>query len=112
MLIYEKELFRLSKRLVHQTETLGDVLIVIRGNYVKLESRATAKHKWHKFTFDPKTKPLSDFLEELEECADRGFGDNAQHMIDILNYVKLPPQLKRSFNLAYVENGTCDQTIA
>ena len=93
-------------------KTLDDVLIVFRRKYVKPESQATAKHKWHKLTFDPNTKSLPDFLEELNECAERAFADNAQHMIDSLLYAKLPPHLKRSLNLAYLENGTYDQIVA
>ena len=92
-------------------KTLDDVLIVFRRKHVKPESQATAKHKWHKLTFDPNTNSLPDFLEELNECAQRAFGDNAQHMIDSLLYAKLPPHLKRSLNLAYLENGTYDQTV-
>ena len=87
-------------------KTLGDVLIVFRRKFVKPESQATAKHKWHKLTFDPNTKSLPDFLEELKECAERESGDNAQHLIDSLLYAKLPPHLKRSLNVAYLENGT------
>ena len=93
-------------------KTLDDVLIVFRRKYVQPESQSTVKHKWHKLTFDPNTKSLPDFLEELNECAERAFGDNAQHMIDSLLYAKLPPQLKRSLNLAYLENGTYDQIVA
>ena len=93
-------------------KTLDDVLIVFRRKYVKPESQATAKHKWHKLTFDPNTKSLPDFLEELNECAEKAFGDNAQHMIDSLLYAKLPPHLKRSLSLAYLENGTYDQIVA
>ena len=40
------------------------------------------------------------------------FGDNAEHMIDNLLYAKLPPHLKRSLNLAYLENSTYDQIVA
>ena len=93
-------------------KTLDDVLIVFRRKYVKPELQATAKHKWHKLTFDPNTKSLPDFLEELNECAEKAFGDNAQHMIDSLLYAKLPPHLKRSLNLAHLENGTYDQIVA
>ena len=93
-------------------KTLDDVLIVFRRKYVKPESQATTKHKWHKLTFDPNTKSLPDFLEELNECAEKAFGDNAQHMIDSLLYAKLPPHLKRSLNLAHLENGTYDQIVA
>ena len=55
--------------------------------------------------FDPNTKLLSDFLEELSERAEKAFGDNALHMIDSLLYAKLPPHLERSLNLSYLENG-------
>ena len=51
-------------------------------------------------------------MEDLNECAERAFGDNAQHMIDSLLYAKLPPHLKRSLNLALLENGTYDQIVA
>ena len=91
---------------------LDDVLILFRRKYVKPDSQATAKNKWHKLTFNPNTKSLHDFLEELNECAERAFGDNAQHMIDSLFYAKLPPHLKRSLNLAYLQNGTYDQIVA
>ena len=101
-----KDIFALIKR------TLDDVLIVFRQKYVKPESQATSKHKWHKLTFDPNTKSLPDFLAELNECAEKAFGNNAQHMIDSLLYAKLPPPLKRSLNLTYLENGTYDQIIA
>ena len=93
-------------------KTLDDVLLVFRWKYVKPESQPTAKHKWHKLTFDPYTKSLPDFLENFNECAERAFGDNTQHMIDSLLYAKLPPHLERSLNLAYLENGTYDQIVA
>ena len=93
-------------------KTLDAVLIVFRQKYVKRESQATAKHKWHKLAFDPNAKSLPDFLEELIKCAERTFGDNPQHMIDNILYAKLPTHLKRSLNLAYPENGTYNQNVA
>ena len=113
MPIYEKKALQRFRNIsASKKKTLNDVLIVFRRKYVKPESQATAKHKWHKLTFDPNTKSLSDFFEKLNECAERAFGDNAQHMIDSLLYAKLPPHLKRSLNLAYLENGRYDQIVA
>ena len=40
-------------------------------------------------------KSLLDFLEELNECAERAFGPLAQQMIDSWLYAKSPPYLKR-----------------
>ena len=85
-----------------------DVLNNFRGKNVKPESKATAKHKWHKLTSDPNKKSLSNFPEEIHEDQERAFGDNARHMIDSLRYAKLPAHSKRSLNLAYLENGTND----
>ena len=113
MLIYEKKALQTFRNIsALNKKTLDDVLIVFRRKYVKPESQATAEHKWHKLTFNPNTKSLPDLFEELKECAERAFGDNAQHMIDSLLYAKLPPHLKRSLNLAYLEKGTYDQIVA
>ena len=93
-------------------KTVEDALIVFGRKHVKPESQAKAKRKWHKLTLDPNAKSLSDFFEKLNECADRTFGDNAQHMLDSLLYDKIPPHLKRSIILAYLKNGTYGQIVA
>ena len=49
---------------------------------------------------------LPDFLEELNQGAEKAFAEHAQAMIDSLLYAKLPPKLKRSINMARLENAT------
>ena len=93
-------------------QTLEDVLVIFRRKYVKPESQATAKHKWHRLTFDPNTMKLPDFLEELNQGAEKASGENAKSMIDSLLYAKLPPKLKRSVNMARLENGTYEEIVA
>ena len=44
-------------------QTLEDVLLIFRQKYVKPESQATAKHKWHRLVFDPNTKNCQIFLK-------------------------------------------------
>ena len=92
-------------------QTVEDILAVFRRKYVKPESQATAKHKWHRLVFDPNTMKLPDFLEELNQGAEKAFGENAQAMIDSLLYAKLPPKLKRSVNMARLENATYEEII-
>ena len=84
---------------------LEDVLVIFRRENVKPESQATAKHKWHRLVFDPNTMKLPDFLEEINQGAEKAFGDHAQNMIDSPLYGKLPPKLKRSVNMARLEKA-------
>ena len=93
------------------TTTLEDILIVFRRKYVKPESSASAKHRFHRLVFDPERQKLPDFLEELQESAEKAFGDKAIQMIESLLYAKMPPHLKRSINQAYLENGTYEQIV-
>ena len=88
------------------------MLIVFRRHEVKPESKATAKHKRHKFTFVLITKLLFDYSEELKKRAEKAFGDNAQHLVDNLLHAKLPSLLKWSLSWAYPESDTYDQNIA
>ena len=93
------------------TTTLEDILKVFRRKYVKPESSASAKHRFNRLFFDPENQKLPDFLEELQESAEKAFGDNVQQMIENLLYAKMPPHLKKSINQAYLENGTYDQIV-
>ena len=85
--------------------TLEDILAVFRRKYVEPESQATAKHKWHKLIFGPKTMKVPDFLDEYNQVAEKAFGKHAQAIKDSLLYAKLPPKLKRAVNMALT--GEC-----
>ena len=92
-------------------ETLKDVLVIFRQKYVKPESQAAAKRKWHCLVFNHNTMKLPDFLEELNQSAENAFGDNAQKTIDSLLYAELPSKLKRSVIMARLENGSYDEIV-
>ena len=92
------------------TTTLEDTLVVFRRKYVKPESSASAKHKFHRLVLDPERQKLPEFLE-VQESAEKAFGDIASQMIESLSYAKMPPHLKRSINQAFLENGTYAQKV-
>ena len=73
--------------------TLEDILKVFRRKYVKPESSASAKHRFHRLSFQPENQKLPDFLEELQESAEKAFEENAHQMIENLLYAKMPPHL-------------------
>ena len=54
---------------------------------------------------------LPDFLEELNQGAEEAFGENGQAMIDSLLYAKLQPKLKRSVNMAGLENAIYEEIV-
>ena len=89
--------------------TLEDILKVFRRKYVKPES--SAKHRFNRLSFDPENQKLPDFLEELQESAEKAFGENAHQMMENLLYAKMSPHLKKSIFQAYLENGTYDQIV-
>ena len=91
--------------------TLEDMLKVFRRKYVKPESSASAKHRFNRLAFDPENQKLLDFLEELQESAEKAFGETAYQMIENLLYAKMHPHLKKYFNQAYLENGTYHQIV-
>ena len=69
-LIVAKNALQTSRYInVATRQTLEDILAVFRNKYVKPESQATAKHKWHQLVFDPNTMKLPEFLEELNQGA-------------------------------------------
>ena len=53
------------------TTTLQDILKVFRRKYVKPESSASAKHRFHRLTFDPENQKLTDFLEDSQESTEK-----------------------------------------
>ena len=92
-------------------ENLAEILTVFRTNYVKPQSRATAKHKFQQLVFNPANQNLNDFLDELQKLAKDAFRVATQAIIDQFIYAKMPPHLKNSINQAHLENGTYGQIV-
>ena len=68
-------------------QNLEDVLVIFRRKYVKPESQATAKHKWHRLVFDPNTMKLPNFLEELNQGAEKAFGPSNENLSSIQSVI-------------------------
>ena len=93
-------------------ENLGEILTVFRRKYVKLHSMATAKHKFQRPVFNPANQKSIVFLDELQKLAKAAFESAAQAIIEQFIYSKKPPDLKKSFNQAHLENGTYEQIVS
>ena len=93
------------------TTTLEDIVVVFGRKYVKPESSASAKHRFNRLMFQPENQKLPDFLEDLQESAEKAVGEAAPQMIESLLYAKMPPHLKQSINHASLANGTYEQIV-
>ena len=92
-------------------ENLDEIIAVFRRKYVKLQSMATAKHKFQKLVFNPANQKLVDFLDEQQKLAKDAFGTAAHATIEQFIYAKMPPHLKKSINQARLEKGTFEQIV-
>ena len=93
-------------------ENLAEILTVFPRKYVKLQSMATAKHKFQRLVFNPANQKLIDFLDELQKLAKDAFRVAAQAIIEQFIYAKMSPHLKKSINQAHLENGTYEQIVS
>ena len=55
---------------------------------------------------------LIEFLEALNQGADKAFDENAKSMIDSLLHTDLPSKLKRSVNMARLNTKTHEEIVA
>ena len=73
-LLHKNALQIFRKIISSNRQTLEDIIAVFRRKNTNPESQATAKHKWHKLVFDPNTMKPHDVLEELNQSAEKVFG--------------------------------------
>ena len=87
-------------------------MTVFPRNYLKLQSRATAKHIFQRMVFNPANQKLIDLLDEHQKLARDAFGVATQVIIEQFIYAKMPPHLKKSINHANLKNGTYGQIVS
>ena len=52
-------------------DNLAEILAVIRKNYVKPQSTATAKHIFQRLVSTPADQKLNDFMHKLQKLAEK-----------------------------------------
>ena len=63
------------------------------------------------FVFSPSNWRLVRFLEKLQRLVRNAYGLGSHVIIEQFIYANMPPQLKKSFNQARLENGGCEQIV-
>ena len=54
---------------------------------------------------------LPDFIEVVNQGAEKAFGENSKTMIESLVYAKILPKQKRSVNMTRLGNGTYEEIV-
>ena len=93
-------------------EILGEILTMFRRKYMKPQSMDTAKDKFQRLVFNPANQKLIDFPDELQKLSKDAFEVATQAIIEHFIYAKMPPQLKKLFNKAHLENGNYEQIVS
>ena len=93
-------------------ENNEEIPTVFCGKYVKLQSMATAKHKFQRLLFNPVNQKLIGVLEDLQKLAKDALAVAAQAIIEQFKDAKMPPHLKKSIIQAHWENNTYEQTVS
>ena len=64
---------------------------------------ATVKHRFQNLVFNPANRKLINFPDQLKKLAKDPFGIAVYAIIDQFIYAKMPPHLRKSINLVYLE---------
>ena len=70
--------------------TLKDVLDLFREEFAKEDLKEVARYKWDQARYDPTTETFGDFLKSLKKTAKQAFGNEADNVIKMFLFGKLP----------------------
>ena len=86
--------------------TLKDVLDLFRKEFAKEDLKEVARYKWDQARYDPTTETFSDFLKNLKKTAKQAFGDEADKIIKMFLFGKLPVEIQQELTMANKEQSS------
>ena len=89
--------------------TLKDVLDQFRKEFAKEDLKEVARYKWDQARYDPTTETFSDFLRNLKKTAKQAFGDEADKIIKMFLFGKLPVEIQQELTMANKEESSPDE---
>ena len=89
--------------------TLKDVLDLFRKEFAKEDLKEVARYKWDQARYDPTTKTFSDFLKNLKKIAKQAFGDEADKIIKMFLFGKLPVEIQQELTMANKEKSSPEE---
>ena len=68
-----------------------------------------ARYKWDQARYDPTTETFSDFLKNLKKTAKQAFGDEADKIIKMFLFGKLPGEIQQELAMANKEENSPEE---
>ena len=88
------------------TTTLKDVLDLFRKEFAKEYLKEVARYKWDQARYDPTTETFGDFLKSLKKTAKQAFGNEADNIIKMFLFGKLPVEIQQELTMANKEESS------
>ena len=89
--------------------TLKDVLDLFRKEFAKEDLKEVARYKWDQARYDPTTETLGDFLKSLKKTAKQAFGNDADNVIKMFLFGKLPVEIQQELTMANKEESSPEE---
>ena len=89
--------------------TLKDVLDLFRKEFAKEDLKEVARYKWDQARYDPTTETFGDFLKNLKKTAKQAFGNEADKVIKMFLFGKLPVEIQQELTMANKEESSPEE---
>ena len=89
--------------------TLKDVLHLFKKEFAKEDLKELSRYKWDQARYDPTTETFSDFLKNLKKTAKQAFGDEADKIIKMFLFGKLPVEIQQELTMANKEESSPEE---
>ena len=83
-------------------DNLEEVITAFKRRFGDFQSSTKARCEWDSLQFDPTKQKLHVFLDVLQKTAKEAFGSEAQQFIDKAINAKIPDNVKKILNRAYL----------
>ena len=92
-------------------DNLEEVITTFKSRFGDFQSSAKARCEWDALTFDPTKQKLHEILDILQKTAKEAFGSEAQTFIDNAILAKMPDQVTKIFNRAYLKDKPYNDVV-
>ena len=85
------------------------MLELFRKEFAKEDLKEVARYKWDQARYDPTTETFGDFLKRLKKTAKQVFGNEADNVIKMFLFGKLPVEIQQELTMSNKEESSPEE---